>query len=76
MIGFKTIPKNSDGKIIVNEYREQSWYKIQIMSFIQTFSIVIIIGLIGFYHWGLWEAVGTMGISGLFIGILKKLIGA
>ncbi len=74
-LGFKTIPKNSDGEINVNEYREQTWYKQQIMSFIQTVTVVIFIGLIGYYHWGLWESIGAGGISGLAIGILKKIIG-
>ena len=27
----KTIPKDSDGKIMVNEYREQTWHTQQVM---------------------------------------------
>ncbi len=76
VFGFKTIPKNSDGDINLPEFREQSWYKQQVMSFVQTIMFVLIIGLIGYYHWGLWESIGAGGLSGLSIGLLKKLIGA
>ncbi len=73
------IPRDTDGKVKVDEYRERLWFGQQAMltyTNIALGGVMIVLGLVAYYHWGLFASGGVLAGLGGVLGILKKFIGA